>query len=126
MHDLTQAVSLCACANSVGKLKVLVHGPLTSRSGMLMNNNAGMLEEKGSHNEQALATSRAAKTVPASQAEAKQAKQEAKAKQAADAKQAKQKADAKQASETKLAKQAKQEAEAKQAAESKKLVKAKA
>ena len=71
MHDLTQAVSLCACANSVGKLKVLVHGPLTSRSGMLMNNNAGMLEDKGSHNEQALATSRAATTMPAFQAEAK-------------------------------------------------------
>ena len=66
-------MSLCACANSVGKLKVLVHGPLMSRSGMLMNNNAGMLEKKGSHNEQALATSRAATTVPAPQAEAKQA-----------------------------------------------------
>ena len=42
-----------------------------SRSGMLMNNNAGMLENKGSHNEQALATSRAATTMPAFQAEAK-------------------------------------------------------
>ena len=49
-----------------------------------MNNNAGMLEEKGSRNEQALATSRTAASVPASQAEAKQAKevkQEAEAKQ---------------------------------------------
>ena len=52
---------------------MLVHGPLMSRSGMLMNNNAGMLEKKGSHNEQALATSRAATTMPAPQAEAKQA-----------------------------------------------------
>merc|ERR1740124_1567546 len=94
----------------VGKLKVLVHGPLTSRSGMLMNNNAGMLEEKGSRNEQALATSRTAASMPASQAEAKQAKQ------------AKQEADAKQASEAKLAKQAKQ---AKQAAEAKEAAKSK-
>ena len=70
--------------HSVGKLKVLVHGPLTSRSGMLMNNNAGMLEEKGSRNEQALATSRTAASVPASQVEAKQAKE---AKQEAEAKQ---------------------------------------
>ena len=48
---------------------------------MLMNNNAGMLEEKGSRNEQALATSRTAASVPASQAEAKEVKQEAEAKQ---------------------------------------------
>ena len=46
-----QAVSLCACTNGVGKLKALVHGPLMSRSGMLMSNNAGMLETKVSHNE---------------------------------------------------------------------------
>ena len=49
-----QAVSLCACTNGVGKLKALVHGPLMSRSGMLLMNNitnAGMLENKVSHNE---------------------------------------------------------------------------
>ena len=43
------------------------------RSGMLMNNNAGMLEEKGSRNEQALANSRTAAAVPAPKADAKQA-----------------------------------------------------
>ena len=122
VHDLALRPRLSVLAHSVGKLKVLVHGPLTSRSGMLMNNNAGMLEEKGSRNEQALATSRTAASMPASQAEAKQAKQakqEAEAKQAAKAKQAKQEADAKQASEAKLAKQAKLEADAKQASEAK-------
>ena len=49
-----QSVSLCAYANGVGKLKALVHGPLMSRSGMLLMNNitnAGMLENKVSHNE---------------------------------------------------------------------------
>lgn len=63
----------------VGKLKVLVHGPFKSRSGMLTNHDEGMLEEKGSRNEQALAASRAAAaTVPAPKAKPK-AKQEAKA-----------------------------------------------
>ena len=84
MHNLAEAVSHCACANSVGKLKVLVHGPLKSRSGMLMNNDAGMLEEKGSRNEQTLATSRTrAATVPTSSKS--EAKQKAKAKVAAEA-----------------------------------------
>ena len=119
VRDLALRPCPSVLAHSVGKLKVLVHGPLTSRSGMLMNNNAGMLEEKGSRNEQALATSRTAASVPASQAEAKQAKQAAGAKQAAEAKQAKQEADAKQASEAKLAKQVKQGADAKQASEAK-------
>jgi len=46
----------------VGELKVLVHGPYKS------SYNAGMLDEKGSSNEQALAKSRtAATTVPAPQ-----------------------------------------------------------
>ena len=83
MHNLAEAVSHCACANSVGKLKVLVHGPLKSRSG-LMNNDAGMLEEKGSRNEKTLATSRTrAATVPTSSKS--EAKQKAKAKVAAEA-----------------------------------------
>ena len=69
---------MCACASSVGTLKVLVHGPFKSQSGMLTNHDAGMLEEKGSRNEQALAACRAAAaTVPAPKAKAKQ---EAKAK----------------------------------------------
>ena len=85
MHNLAEAVSHCACANSVGKLKVLVHGPLKSRSGMMMmNNDAGMLELKGSRNEQNLATSRTrAATVPTSSKS--EAKQKAKAKVAAEA-----------------------------------------
>ena len=41
-------------------LKVLVHGPYKSGSGMLTNHDAGMLEDKGSRNERALAASRAA------------------------------------------------------------------
>ncbi len=57
---------LC-CAHSVGKLKVLMHGPHKS------SNNAGMLDEKGSRNEQALANSRTAAAVPAPKADAKQA-----------------------------------------------------
>ena len=85
MHNLAEAVSHCACANSVGELKVLVHGPLKSRSGlMMMNNDAGMLEAKGSRNEQTLATSRTrAATVPTSSKS--EAKQKAKAKVAAEA-----------------------------------------
>ena len=85
MHNLAEAVSHCACANSVGELKVLVHGPLKSRSGlMMMNNDAGMLELKGSRNEQNLATSRTrAATVPTSSKS--EAKQKAKAKVAAEA-----------------------------------------
>eukprot|EP00964_Phaeocystis_antarctica_P144847 scaffold110734_cov75-Phaeocystis_antarctica.AAC.6 len=51
-----------AVLRSVGELKVLVHGPYKS------SYNAGMLDEKGSSNEQALAKSRtAATTVPAPQ-----------------------------------------------------------
>lgn len=71
--------------DGVGKLKVLVHGPLKSRSGMMMmNNDAGMLELKGSRNEQNLATSRTrAATVPTSSKS--EAKQKAKAKVAAEA-----------------------------------------
>ena len=38
---------------------MLVHGPFKSQSGMLTNHDAGMLEEKGSRNERALAASRA-------------------------------------------------------------------
>ena len=70
MHGLAKAVSCCA-PHSVGKLKVLVHGPHKS------SNNAGMLDEKGSRNEQALANSRTASssTVPTPQEDAKQAKQ---------------------------------------------------
>ena len=69
------------CARSVGKLKVLVHGPHKSF------NNAGMLDEKGSRNEQALANSRTAATVLAPKADAKKAKQAAEAKQTAETKQ---------------------------------------
>ena len=69
------------CARSVGKLKVLVHGPHKS------SHNAGMLDEKGSRNEQALANSRTAATVLAPLADAKKAKQAAEAKQTAEAKQ---------------------------------------
>ena len=49
---------------------MLVHGPFKSQSGMLTNvtnHDAGMLEEKGSRNEQALAASRAAAACAASE-----------------------------------------------------------
>ena len=49
---------------------MLVHGPFKSGSGMLTNHDdhdAGMLEEKGSRNEQALAASRAAAACAASE-----------------------------------------------------------
>lgn len=124
MHNLAEAVSHCACANSVGKLKVLVHGPLKSRSGMLMNNDAGMLEEKGSRNEQTLATSRTrAATVPTSSKS--EAKQEAKAKVAAEAKTKQAEAKAKVEAEAKVKAEAKAEAKAKKAAAAKLFAEAK-